>query len=107
VTAFPEACKTRIKGKLPLHNAARSNTPVGAIDALVEAYPDSCQQSEEGDDLYGLGTADGNLPLHSACLKKLADGVVEKLVATYTEGAAKPNSLGNLPIHYAAEKQCT
>ena len=39
VTAYPEACKTRIKGKLPLHNAARSNTPTGAIDALVDAYP--------------------------------------------------------------------
>ena len=56
-----------------------------------------CQESEEGDDLYGLGSADGNLPLHSACLKKLADGVVEKLVATYTEGAAVVNGLGTPP----------
>ena len=107
VQAYPGATKLRLKGKLPLHNAARSNTPPEGIVCLVDAYPEACQMAEEGDDIYGLGSADGNLPLHSACLKKLADGVVEKLVATYKEGAAVVNALGNLPIHYAAEKQCT
>jgi len=106
VAAYPEASRLRIKGKLAIHNAARSNTPAGAIEALVDANPTSCQEKEEGDDI-GLGPADGNLPLHSACLKKLADGVIEKLVQTYREGAATPNGPGNLPIHYAAEKQCT
>ena len=86
VAAYPEACSMRIKGKLPIHNASRSNTPAGAIESLVDAYPGSCEEKEEGEDLYGLGPGDGNLPLHSACLKVLADGVVDDEALRRTEG---------------------
>ena len=46
VNAYPDACKLRIKGKLALHNAARSNTPALGIAILVDANPDAVRAPE-------------------------------------------------------------
>jgi len=101
VEAWPEATWTRVRGKLPLHLATKSGAPAGAVEALVDAYATGCSEKEEGEDGFE------NLPLHNATLKRASDDVVKKLVDTYSEGASVVNALGQLPIHYAAQMQCT
>ena len=39
--------------------------------------------------------------------KKAVDGVIDTLISTYSAGAGITNALGQLPVHYAAERQCT
>ena len=101
---FPDPSWTRINGKLPIHLATRSGAPTGAIEALVNAYPEGCKMFEEGDDEEGRSQ---NLPLHNATLKRAVDGVVEKLLEANPEASRVANAVGYLPIHYAAEKKCT
>lgn len=35
---FPEACWTRIKGKLPLHFAAKTHSPLPAVEVAAPGF---------------------------------------------------------------------
>lgn len=107
VKAFPNPTWIKVDGKLPIHQASKNGAPEGAIAALLEGYAEGAKIKEEGEG------GDGNLALHNAAIslkddkRKAKDEVFELLIDAYSEGAAVTNDKGNLPLHYAAEKQCS
>jgi hypothetical protein len=78
---------------LPIHEAcANESVPVAAIEALIQAYPESIKVDE---------SAYHRLPLHIACRKTANISVVRYLLEGYANACLEPDALGRLPIHYA------
>ena len=76
VKAYPDACSIKQRGILPLHNSCTYQAPIGAVQALINQYPEAAQVPQDGT---------GNLCLHLACLKGSSDEVVMLLVNTYAD----------------------
>jgi ankyrin repeat protein len=66
--------------------------PLAAIEALIQAYPESIKVEE---------SAYHRLPLHIACRKTANISVVHYLLERYPNACLEPDSLGRLPVHYA------
>lgn len=78
---------------LPIHEAcANESVPVAAIEALIQAYPQSIKVHE---------SAYHRLPLHIACRKTANISVVRYLLEGYANACLEPDALGRLPVHYA------
>jgi hypothetical protein len=78
---------------LPVHEAcANESAPLAAIEALIQAYPESIKVEE---------SAYRRLPLHIACRKTANINVVHFLLDKYSNACLEPDALGRLPIHYA------
>ena len=78
---------------LPIHEAcANESVPLAAIEALIQAYPESIKVEE---------SAYHRLPLHIACRKTANISVVHYLLERYANACLEPDVLGRLPIHYA------
>lgn len=114
---------------LPLHKACVLQPTYEIIEALVKAYPEGVQTTDQDGWLplhcacfYGADDRviklllqhynkaaftkddDGRLPLHYACLKGASLEVVELLLATHSKGAMAKDEEGRLPIHHACSK---
>lgn len=116
-------------GNLPLHRAILKKSPLGAVEAILRAWPEAITVGDGGEFLplhlavsakvsenvvkklleAHPGAAketekgDERLPLHIACEKMATDGTISTLLITNFEGARVADKKGHLPLHYAAE----
>lgn len=85
-------------GNTPLHSLMRAETDVGAIAALIRAYPGA----------LSMKTIYGDTPLHLACIRKVHHDVVREVaLASSAGGRNSPilsrNTAGQNPIEIAME----
>jgi len=78
--------------KLPLHLVCRLNAPNFIIQALLDIFPESIKQVDDG----------GKLPLHHACKPGADPEMIEKLIQLYPESLDTKDHKGMLPLHRAS-----
>lgn len=78
---------------LPLHSAAAKNPPGAVITALINAYKEGSQRTDD----------QGMLPIHYACGNQASLEVIRQLLFAFSAGASTPDPNGMLPIHYLAQ----
>lgn len=134
---FPDEASTWIVTKgfngnlrfLPLHKACVLSPPPAIVMALIQAFPDSVNRSDQDGWLplhcacfYNAPMAsidaiiqadpkaaqkkddDGRLPLHYACLKGAPEQVVGQLLGVHVKGALAKDNDGRMPLHHACSK---
>lgn len=97
----PEALqvKSTINGRLPLHTACYSGSPLEVITFLVEAWPESIR----------VGNCEGMLPLHEACGGAPQLDTIRYLLEAYPESIRiRDTGRGRfLPLHWCCRNRTT
>ena len=78
--------------KLPIHLACRLNAPPFIIQSLLDTFPESIKQGDDG----------GKLPLHHACTPGTDPELIEKLIRLYPASLHTKDNKGMLPLHRAS-----
>lgn len=86
-------------GTTPLHSSLNNETDVGAIIALIRAFPGAVH----------MKTVYGDTPLHLACIRQVNESVVRELalassLSQFNRSLLLQNTAGQSPIEIAMEK---
>lgn len=84
----------KLDDDLPLHQAIKMNYSEEVILAILNEYPEACQEK----------CSNGNLPLNMAIEVNSTDKVVFSLLDAYAGGSWHENNVGELPLHQALRK---
>jgi ankyrin repeat protein len=82
-----------MQGMTPLHHACANGSSLGAIQLLIQAYPEACKLKNHHD---------RRIPLHMALEKGATHEVIAAIIGGQFGMLRMRNSEGDLPLHVAA-----